>query len=62
MESCYCGLHRIGYEGHQPVGEVGEGDGPAVVALKPPNGQLVVDVTQLVLKENSDYQNHSEAV
>ena len=44
------------------MGEVGEGDGPAVVALKPPNGQLVVDVTQLVLKENSDYHNHSEAV
>ena len=33
------------------MGELGEGDGPAMMALKPSNGQLVVGVTQLVLNK-----------
>ena len=47
------GPHRIGYENNQLGVEVGQGDRPAVMALKASNGQLVVSVAMLVLKRTT---------
>ena len=47
------GPHRIGYENYQLGVEAGQGDRPAVMALKASNGQLVVSVAMLVLKRTT---------